>query len=232
MKCRNCEWRRSRAVLPVWVSLVLERKHLCTAAEGLELNCSLQAKIPAKVCKAPWQRYLGTGAAKRSSQLGPAALLMGEQQPNKSLNLSRLLHLLYMLTWLPSPFPLFKWFSFCTLGWEANRASSLLHGYGWNPVHLVQHTQEVSSRQLNTGSPGHRLMLKQMDYSSPKLSLLFLPHLLRHLHSVCVCRQFYFVSGLEMKVALSKRTGMSAHGNPELHRVCLWDPVLFIWKLD
>lgn len=80
------EWRHRRAVLPVWVSLVLERKHLCTAAEGLELDCSLQAKIPARVCKAPWQRYLGTGAAKLgSSQLGPAALLMGNNNQTSLL---------------------------------------------------------------------------------------------------------------------------------------------------
>lgn len=82
--CRNYEWRHSRAV-QVWVSLVLERKHLCTAAEGLELNCSLQPKIPARVCKAPWQRYLGTGAAKRSSQLGPAALSMGSNNQTSLL---------------------------------------------------------------------------------------------------------------------------------------------------
>lgn len=64
--------------------------------------------------------------------------------------------------------------------------------------------------------PHHRLGLKQMDCSSPKLSPLLLPHLLRCLHFVFAV---LFFLGSEMKVALSRRAGISARGNPELHRV-------------
>lgn len=97
------------------------------------------------------------------------------------------------------------------------------------------------NRWLNAGCPGHKLMLKHVDCSSPNLSPLLLPHLLTCLHSVCVCRQFYFflvwrwkqlwAEGLEcLPVAILSYAEFVSEGQSCLYRSSIKDEWEILFK--
>lgn len=111
-------------------------------------------------------------------------------------------------------FPSLEVVQFLDAGSEAGRAATLLCGV--QSVLSNVRWKSAAERVAECGIPSLVIVNAKADgLLTPKVKPPASATSAEAL-ALCVCRQVYFSSGLEMKVTLSRRAGTSARGNPEL----------------